>query len=57
MLLVADLLVAVAAIAVSPYVKGEGLNATLPGFWVMGVVLAWAIIWRWAGRAGGRASW
>jgi signal transduction histidine kinase len=48
-LLVADLVVALAAIAISPYVKGEGLNATLPGFWVMGVVLAWAILWRWAG--------
>jgi signal transduction histidine kinase len=48
-LLVADLLVALAAIGVSPYVKGEGLNATLPGFWVMGVVLAWAILWRWVG--------
>jgi len=48
-LLVADLAVAVGAIALSPYVKGEGLNATLPGFWVMGAVLAWAILWRWAG--------
>jgi signal transduction histidine kinase len=48
-LLVADLLVAVVAIGVSPYVKGASLNATLPGFWVMGVVLAWAIVWRWAG--------
>ena len=49
LLLVADLAVAVAAIGLSPYVKGEGLNATLPGFWVMGVVLAWAILWRWVG--------
>ena len=49
LLLVADLVVAVAAIGISPYVKGEGLNATLPGFWVMGVVLAWAILWRWRG--------
>jgi len=48
-LLLSDLAVAVAAIALSPYVKGAGLNATLPGFWVMGVVLAWAILWRWAG--------
>ena len=48
-LLVADLLVAMAAIGASPYVKGDGLNATLPGFWVMGVVLAWAIVWRWPG--------
>jgi glucose-6-phosphate-specific signal transduction histidine kinase len=48
-LLVADLLVAVVAIGLSPYVKGESMQATLPGFWVMGVVLAWAILWRWAG--------
>ncbi len=48
-LLVADLVVAVGAIGLSPYVKGEGFNATLPGFWVMGVVLAWAILWRWTG--------
>ena len=48
-LLVTDLLVAVAAIGLSPYVKGDTLQATLPGFWVMGVVLAWAILWRTAG--------
>ena len=48
-LLVADLLVAVVAIGLSPYVKGESMNATLPGFWVMGVVLAWAILWGWVG--------
>ncbi len=49
LLLVCDLVVAVVAIGLSPYVKGEGLNATLPGFWVMGAVLAWAILWRWSG--------
>ncbi len=48
-LLVSDLAVAVTAIALSPYVKGEGLNATLPGYWVMGAMLAWAILWRWPG--------
>ena len=48
-LLVADLFVALVAIAASPYVKGDDLRATLPGFWVMGVVLAWAIHWRWQG--------
>ena len=48
-LLVADLSVTVAAMGLSPYVKGDTLQATLPGFWVMGVVLAWAILWRWAG--------
>ncbi len=49
LLLGADLAVAVAAILLSPYVKGAGLHATLPGFWVMAVVLAWAIRWHWAG--------
>ena len=48
-LLVTDLVVALAAIAASPYVKGEDMRATLPGFWVMSVVLAWAIHWRWQG--------
>ncbi|GAB3666835.1 DUF5931 domain-containing protein [Nocardioides korecus] len=48
-LLVADLVVAVAAILVSAYVKGPGLNATVPGYWVMGVVLAWAVLRRWPG--------
>ena len=48
-LLVADLLVALVAIAASPYIKGDDLRATLPGFWVMAVVLAWAIHWRWQG--------
>ena len=48
-LFVVDLLVAVAAILLTPYVKGEGWHATLPGFWVMGVVLAWAVVWRWVG--------
>lgn len=49
LLLVADLLVAVGGIIVSPEIKGEGLSATIPGFWVMGVVLAWGAHWRWVG--------
>ena len=40
---------AVALIAVSPVVKGAGFNATIPGFWVMGALLAWAVHWRWVG--------
>jgi signal transduction histidine kinase len=48
-LLVADLLIAVAAIAVTPWLKSEGFQATLPGFWVMGALLAWAIHWHWKG--------
>ena len=48
-LLVADLVVALAAILASPLVKGDELRATIPGFWVMGALLAWAIHWRWLG--------
>ena len=48
-LLVADLLIAVAAIGVTPWLKSESFNATLPGFWVMGALLAWAIHWHWKG--------
>ena len=49
LLLVVDLTVAVAAILVSPVLKGDGLSATVPAFWVMGALLAWAIHWRWLG--------
>ena len=55
-LLVADLLVAVVAIGLSPYVKGAGMNATLPGFWVMGVVIAWAVLWRTPGGLAAAAA-
>lgn len=48
-LLLADLGVAVALIALSPVVKGAGFSATIPGFWVMGALLAWAVLWRWLG--------
>jgi signal transduction histidine kinase len=48
-LLVTDLVVAVAAILVSPLAKGAELDSTLPGFWVMGAVLAWAIRGQWTG--------
>ena len=48
-LLVADLAIAVAAMAATPLVKGADFNATIPGFWVMGALLAWAIHWHWKG--------
>ncbi|WP_224766465.1 MacS family sensor histidine kinase [Nocardioides campestrisoli] len=48
-LLAADLAVAVAALAVTPWLKGEGFRATVPGYWVMGALLAWSISWRWRG--------
>ncbi|MCW2766910.1 MAG: hypothetical protein JWO11_2869 [Nocardioides sp.] len=48
-LLVADLAVAVGLLLLSPVVKGSGFNATVPGFWVMGALLAWAIHFYWRG--------
>ena len=33
----------------SPVVKGPAMQATVPGFWVMGALLAWALHWRWLG--------
>jgi signal transduction histidine kinase len=48
-LLVADLAVAVVLVGLSPVVKGAGFSATIPGFWVMGALLAWAVHWRWVG--------
>lgn len=49
LLLVADLVVACAAMALTPLVKTESFNATIPGFWVMGALFAWAVHWHWKG--------
>ena len=48
-LLSADLAVAVGLVLVSPLVKGDDLRATIPGFWVMAALLAWAIHYYWRG--------
>lgn len=50
-LLSADLLVGLVAIGLSLVVKGEDLRATIPGFWVMAPLLAWAVHWGWRGGA------
>jgi len=47
--LLADLVVALAAIVLTPAVKGADFSATVPGYWVMGAMLAWSIHWRWRG--------
>lgn len=44
-----DLAVAVGLMAISPVVKGDGFAATVPGFWVMASLLAWAVHWKVAG--------
>lgn len=49
LLLVADLAAALGAVLVSPVLKGGGLSATVPAFWVMGALMAWAVHWRWLG--------
>nr|WP_295659778.1 DUF5931 domain-containing protein [uncultured Nocardioides sp.] len=48
-LLVLDLATALGALLATPWLKGDDFNATLPGFWIMGVLLAWAVHWRWQG--------
>ena len=48
-LLSADLVVAVGLVLVSPLVKGDDFRATIPGFWVMAALLAWAIHYYWRG--------
>jgi signal transduction histidine kinase len=45
-LLAADLAVTVALLLLTPAVKGAGFSASLPGFWVMGALLAWSIHYR-----------
>jgi signal transduction histidine kinase len=49
LLLLADLAITVAAIALTPLAKGPDFNATIPGFWAMGALLAWAVHWHWKG--------
>jgi Family of unknown function (DUF5931) len=44
--LVADLAVALAMLALTPVVKGPDFSATLPGYWVVAAMFAWAIHWR-----------
>ena len=51
LLLGLDLFIAMLMIALTPWVKGAGFDATVPGFWVMGAMIAWAIHWRLVGGA------
>ena len=49
LLLGADLAVAVGLLLMTPVVKGPNFSASLPGFWIMGALLAWSIHYRWIG--------
>lgn len=48
-LLAADLGLAMALLVATPLVKGAGFSASVPGFWVMGALIAWSIHYRWVG--------
>ncbi|MDT0201215.1 MacS family sensor histidine kinase [Nocardioides sp. AE5] len=41
-----DLALALAALVATPVVKTEWFNASIPGFWIAGALLAWAAHWR-----------
>lgn len=49
LLLATDLAIVLTLLFVTPVVKGAGFRATVPGFWVMGALFAWAIQYRWVG--------
>jgi signal transduction histidine kinase len=42
----ADLAVALVSLALTAAVKEPGYHSTLPGFWIMSAMFAWAIHWR-----------
>lgn len=47
--LLLDLALALAMLLLTPVVKGEDFRASLPGFWIVGALLAWSIHYRWRG--------
>ncbi|WP_370287556.1 MacS family sensor histidine kinase [Nocardioides sp.] len=49
--LLADLALALALLLLTPVVKGPGFAATIPGFWILCAMLAWAVRYGWRGGA------
>ncbi len=49
LLLVVDLGLAVGLLLATPLVKGPWFEATIPGFWIIGALLAWAVRYGWRG--------
>lgn len=47
--LVADLGLAVAMLLMTPVAKGEWFHATLPSYWIVAALLAWAVRYGWRG--------
>lgn len=48
-LLLGDLALAVAVLLATPLVKGADFTSSLPGFWITGALLAWAVHYRTVG--------
>ncbi|WP_460789176.1 MacS family sensor histidine kinase [Nocardioides maradonensis] len=48
-LLVADLGFALAALLATPVVKGPWFHATVPGYWIIAALIAWAVRYGWPG--------
>lgn len=44
-----DLAFALGALVSTPLIKTVWFNASIPGFWIAGALLAWAVHWRWIG--------
>lgn len=47
--LAADLALALGSLAITPVAKGEWFDATIPGFWIVGALLAWGLRYGWRG--------
>jgi signal transduction histidine kinase len=47
--LLVDLALAVALLLATPVVKGPWFQATIPGYWIVGALLAWAVRYGWRG--------
>lgn len=47
--LVLDLALGVGLLLATPLVKGPWFEATIPGFWIVGALLAWAVRYGWRG--------
>lgn len=49
LLLATDLALAVALLLLTPLAKGADFTASVPGFWIIGALIAWSIHYRWTG--------
>jgi signal transduction histidine kinase len=47
--LLVDLALALALLLATPVVKGPWFQATIPGYWIVGALLAWAVRYGWRG--------